>query len=100
MFSFGKLVVLVAVITAVFLAFRAAERLGASRARDEDRLEKARARRRRVRGQDAGGQGAGTSVGAHGAAGTSEMARCPACNAYVSVDATTGCGRADCPVGR
>lgn len=101
MFSFGKLIVLAAVITGVFLAFRAVERLGARRARDEERLEKSRAKRRGVgREQVSKRQRAGASSGAGGGADASEMARCPVCGAYVSVDAATGCGRDDCPIGR
>ena len=84
MLSFNKLLVLVAVILAVIVAYRV---IGAMK-RQRDEIE--RLRRQEV-AQNKTRPKAGPSQGAE------DMRRCPACNSFVV--AGSRCGRADCPMG-
>jgi uncharacterized protein len=86
MFSFSKLLVLVAVIAAVWFGFKYVSRLQYQRektAEARDRVERRRdgdpvdARKGREKAQD--------------------MVPCPACGAYVAPKSTRNCGRPDCP---
>ena len=75
-----KLVMLVALVAAVWFGFRYAERLGAVR--------QAALRR--------GGGGAGKASG--GAPAEAEnMIECPVCGVYAAPDQAANCGRGDCP---
>jgi len=76
--SLGKLLVLVAIVLAVWFGFQFIGRLDRLR-KDEARLKKR----------------AGASRGK--AAAVEDTVKCPTCGAYVSARSSSNCGRADCP---
>ena len=76
-FSISKLIVLAAVIAAVWYGFKFIGRL------DKARKHAAKLTR--------------DAAGAEPAAETEDMERCEACDAYVSTRNPASCGRADCP---
>ncbi len=85
-FSLQKLVVLVAVIAAVWYGFKFIGRLDQARKASERRVAGA-ARARRA----ATGQAAPRDLDAE------DMVRCDACGAYVAQNGVVSCGRDDCP---
>lgn len=83
-FSLGKLLVLAAVIGAVWYGFKYVSRLQYQRERRAEKREELD--RRRVsaeRGQPE--------------TPAEDMAQCPTCKAYVPQKGATNCGRPDCP---
>ncbi len=74
-FSLGKLIVLVAIVVAVWYGFRFLGRL--------ERQRKRRLRRQARAERERGGIG--------------RMVRCPVCGAYVAADISGSCGKVDCP---
>lgn len=80
-FSIQKLIVLAAVIAAIWYGFKFIGRL------DKARKHAAKLTRDAARG----------AAGAVPAAETEEMERCEVCDAYVSARDPASCGRADCP---
>ncbi|RDD60900.1 hypothetical protein [Ferruginivarius sediminum] len=87
-FSFGKLVVLVVVIAAVWYGFKYMSRLQyqrEERARARDRID------RRQRGDPTAGPAPAPGEGAE------DMVQCPTCKAYVAAKGARNCGRPDCP---
>jgi uncharacterized protein len=84
-FSFYKLLVLVAVVAAVWYGFKFIGRLQDQRAADQ-KLRAGIGRRPGARGAED-----------PGAPQAEEMIACPVCQAYVPARNTTSCGRADCP---
>ncbi len=80
-FSIAKLIVLAAVIAAVWYGFKFIGRL------DKARKHAAKLTR----------DGTRDGAGAAPAAETEDMERCEACDAYVSARNPASCGRADCP---
>ena len=80
--SLGKLLVLVAIVLAVWFGFQFIGR--------PDRLRKDEARLKKRAGASRG-KAAGT------AAAVEDTVKCPICGAYVSARSASSCGRADCP---
>lgn len=93
-FSFGKLVVLVAVIAAVWYGFKYVSRLQYQRERKaevRDRVEQRNEREskwsmKRARSRKGADDG-----------GAEDMVQCAACKAYVPAKGARNCGRPDCP---
>ncbi len=83
-FSLQKLLVLAAIIAAVWYGFKFVGRL--DRARKEGAREALKGRKR---GERAAAQKADAAA--------EEMLRCDACGAYVVARGATSCGRDDCP---
>ena len=86
-FSLQKLLVLAAIVGAVWYGFKLVGRLQEAR-----RLEaeaQARGRPSAARRNTAGAKGQ--------TATTEEMVQCPVCKTYVAARSTDNCGRADCP---
>ncbi|HLS69072.1 MAG TPA: hypothetical protein VK035_06990 [Kiloniellales bacterium] len=79
--SFTKLLVLAAIILAVWYGFRLVGRLDAQRKLQE---------RQRARAAKAAAR-------ASAVPDAEEMTACPACQAYVPARQPTNCGRVDCP---
>ncbi len=88
-FSLQKLLVLVAVIGAVWYGFKLIGRL------QEQRKADTRLRARAARAARAASRAAGR--GAAEPTGVEELVQCPVCQAYVQARAPDNCGRADCP---
>ena len=86
-FSLQKLIVLVAVIAAVWYGFKLVSRLHDKR-EAEARLDRGRA------GRPGSGVGAGPE---RGGAVAQDMVQCPVCEAYVQARGAGPCGRDDCP---
>ena len=84
-FSFYKLLVLVAVIAAVWYGFKFIGRLQDQRQADA-KLRAGVGRRPSARGADDPGTPAAEN-----------MVACPVCQAYVTARNTASCGRTDCP---
>ncbi len=84
-FSISKLIVLAAVIAAVWYGFKFIGRL--------DKARKLAAKLTRDAARDV----AGAEPAAEPAAETEDMERCEVCDAYVSARDPASCGRADCP---
>ncbi len=80
--SFWKIVVLVAVVAAVWFGFRWLQRLEGER-------------RRREEGKSA----PASRIGRAGRSEIEELAACRVCGAFVS-PSSNACGRADCPLPR
>ena len=86
-FSLQKLLVLAAIVGAVWYGFKLVSRLQEARKLEE---KAAAGNRRKTSRQDA--------AGAKGAAGTAEdMVQCPVCQTYVAARSAGNCGRPDCP---
>ncbi|HZT50305.1 MAG TPA: hypothetical protein VFA22_00140 [Stellaceae bacterium] len=81
--SFGKLLLLAAIVVAVWSAFKYAQRIEAIR----------RAVRREMEARRAG-QAGGPAIRAE------DLVKCRVCGTYVAARGTTACGRTDCPWGR
>ncbi|KZD09690.1 hypothetical protein [Oceanibaculum pacificum] len=95
--SFGKLLVLAAVIAGVFFFFRMVTKLERSR-RDLARGERGGA----VRGEQGGGLGAmfrRKPAPSRAEPETQEMHACPSCGTYVPARGARDCGRELCPYG-
>lgn len=88
--SFGKLVVLIAVLAAVWYGFKYIGRL--QRIERGERRPSERSMGERLR-KAARGKGEGKSDTGQ----VEDTEACPVCNAYVSVDAVSNCGRPNCP---
>ncbi len=84
-FSFYKLLVLVAVIAAVWYGFKFIGRLQDQRQADA-KLRASAGRRSRVRGAED-----------PEASQAEDMVTCPVCQAYVTARSAENCGRPDCP---
>jgi uncharacterized protein len=89
MFSFSKLLVLAAVVAAVWFGFKYVSRLQYQRERQ------AEARDRVERRRDQGAVGTGKGRDKEPAA--QDMVQCEACKAYVAAGGARNCGRPDCP---
>lgn len=88
-FSLQKIIVLVAIVAAVWYGFKFLSRLDASR--------KAEAKVRHEKGGSRG-KSKGRGKAAPPAADEPEdMVQCPVCGAYVAARASSSCGRDDCP---
>ena len=86
-FSLQKLLVLAAIVGAVWYGFKLVGRLQEAR-----KLEaKAQAGNRRSTAR----RGAGGAKGQ--TAATEEMVQCPICQTYVAARSAANCGRPDCP---
>jgi uncharacterized protein len=81
-FSLQKLLVLAAIVGAVWYGFKLVSRLQAARKLEQ---KQRRAARR-------GAEGAGAP-----AEGAEDMVQCPVCQIFVAARAAGNCGRADCP---
>ncbi|SME89461.1 uncharacterized protein SAMN06265365_101215 [Tistlia consotensis] len=90
--SIQKLIVLAAIVAAVWYGFKFIGRIAEQR-------EAERKLRERQRGDGGRGPGGGRPQGAERAAEikAEEMVPCPACGAYVASRRARNCGRADCP---
>ena len=84
-FSLYKLLVLAAILGAVWYGFKFIGRL------DQRRKRALKTRREGANGETAGGETAG------GVARAEEMVQCPVCQAYVAARGAGNCGREDCP---
>ncbi len=91
-FSIQKLLVLAAIIGAVWYGFKFLSRLDQARKTDatggKDSGGLAGAFRDWTRRGDSGGEGA---------AEAEDMVECPVCGAYVAARGSVSCGRSDCP---
>ncbi|MDJ0611795.1 MAG: hypothetical protein QNJ67_22675 [Kiloniellales bacterium] len=85
MFSLQKLLLLAALVGAVWYGFKLVSRL--QEARQLDRSVKSQ--RRPVKGGGDGGKAERKEA--------EEMVRCPVCEAFVAARAQSSCGRPDCP---
>ena len=86
-FSLQKLLVLAAVVGAVWYGFKLVSRLQEARKLEAE----AQAGNRR----SAARRGAGGAKGTNAA--TEEMVQCPVCQTYVAARSASSCGRPDCP---
>jgi uncharacterized protein len=97
-FSLGKLLVLAAVILAVWYGFKYVSRLQYQRERKNEALDRVERRRDAERG---GLRGFGAKRKAEEREGSGEtaqdMVQCEACKAYVPAKGARNCGRPDCP---
>lgn len=85
-FSLQKILVLVAIVAAVWYGFKFLSRL------DETRKSEAKLRERE------GGKAPGRRAAKRRSEPEAEdMVLCPVCRAYVPARGTSNCGRADCP---
>ena len=84
--SIQKLLLLVAIVLAVWYGFKLIGRLS-----DQRKAE------RRLREQEAARAPDPVRPAARSAARTEEMEPCPACGAYVASRKARNCGRPDCP---
>ena len=84
-FSLQKIIVLVAIVAAVWYGFKFLSRLDASR--------KAEAKVRHEKGKSKGKGKANPPA----ADEPEDMVQCPVCQAYVPARASSNCGRDDCP---
>jgi uncharacterized protein len=85
--SIQKLLVLAAVVAAVWFGFKLIGRLSAQRKAEQ-----------KLRGGQGGGQGGrGARDAARAELRAEEMEPCPVCGAYVASGKARSCGRADCP---
>ncbi len=80
-FSLSKLLVLAAIVSAIWYAFKLIGRL------DQRRKRELKARR-----GNSGGVGAANVPGK-----PEEMVQCPVCDSYVTAQGVGPCGRDDCP---
>ncbi len=85
-FSLYKLLVLAAILGAVWYAFKFIGRL------DQRRKRALKTRREGANGETAGGVAASGGV-----ARAEEMVECPVCKVYVAAGGAGNCGRGDCP---
>jgi uncharacterized protein len=91
-FSIQKLLVLAAVIGAVWYAFKFVGRL--QQARDAEAKGSVKPGGGAKRGKTVGGKGRGDAASA---GQTEDLVPCPKCGAYVAARGATSCGRDDCP---
>jgi uncharacterized protein len=84
-FSLQKILVLVAIVAAVWYGFKWVSRLQAARDA-EAKAQGKRAAKRRAPGRP--------SASADDA---EDMVQCPVCRAYVQARGASSCGRSDCP---
>jgi hypothetical protein len=95
-FSIQKLLVLAAVIGAVWYGFKFVGRL--QQARDSEAKAGGGAKRGNLGDQLRDWVGGRKGGGESGGGGESEdMVECPKCGAYVAARGASSCGRADCP---
>ena len=101
-FSIQKLLVLAAVIAAVWFAFKFVGRLQQARdAEAKGRIKPGDGTKRGKSGnlgdqlRDWVGRKGGDDAGSAGA--TEDLVPCPKCGAYVAARGATSCGRSDCP---
>lgn len=89
--SIQKLLLLAAIVGAVWYGFKLVGRLSAQR--------KAEQKLRGGQGERSAGDAAGgrTRSAARAELKAEEMEPCPACGAYVATGKARNCGRADCP---
>jgi len=84
-FSLQKIIVLVAIVAAVWYGFKFLSRMDAARkAEGKVRYAKSKAKGR-------------AKAAAPAADEPEDMIQCPVCSAYVAARATNSCGRDDCP---
>ena len=83
-FSFQKLLVLAAIVAAIWYGFRWV-----------GRLQKMRDAEQKLRRQEARGAARGASAKQEPPA--EDMVQCPRCQAYLPATRPLACGRADCP---
>lgn len=99
-FSLGKLLVLAAVIAAVWYGFKYVSRLQYQRERQAEAMDKVERRKDAARAPKwsmrRGRDKQEADKGADGAA-AQDMVQCEACKAYVPAKGARNCGRPDCP---
>ena len=88
-FSLQKLLLLAALVGAVWYGFKLVSRLQEARQLDQS----AKVKRRPAKGRPAEGRGGKPEA----KEGVEEMVRCPVCDAFVAARAQSSCGRSDCP---
>lgn len=88
-FSLQKILVLVAIIAAVWYGFKFLSRL--------DALRKAEAKVRHAKGKSRGKSKDGGKAATPAADDVEDMVQCPTCGAYVAAGTRCSCGRDDCP---
>jgi uncharacterized protein len=90
-FSLQKILVLIAVVAAVWYGFKYLSRL--------DQTRKAEAKlREREGGKPSGRNGSGRRAAKRGGEAEAEdMVLCPVCQSYVPARGSSNCGRPDCP---
>ncbi len=86
-FSLQKLIVLFAVVAAVWYGFKFVSRLQVARRADAEGRK----------GSGKVPKGGKRDSGDPGRIGAENMIQCPVCKAYVSDRGATNCGRPDCP---
>lgn len=86
-FSLQKLLVLAAIVGAVWYGFKLVSRLQEARELDE----------KKPRGQKPGGIWRRARRAKSSDQATEDMVECPACKTYVAAQGTGSCGRPDCP---
>ena len=89
-FSLQKLLVLAAILGAIWYAFKFIGRL------DQRRKRALKTRRQSANGNGANVETAGSET-AGGVARAEEMVPCPVCQVYVAAGGAGNCGREDCP---
>ena len=92
-FSLSKLLVLAAVILAVWYGFKLVGRLDAARKTEAKLRRQAESERKMPQSGGADRSSSSTSD----ASKAEEMVQCPACQTYVAAGSVRNCGRADCP---
>ena len=88
-FSLQKIIVLVAIIAAVWYGFKFLSRLDASR--------KADAKVRHTKGKSGGKSKGGRRAATPATDDVEDMVQCRSCGAYVAAGTRCTCGRDDCP---
>ena len=97
-FSLGKLIVLVAVIAAVWYGFKYVSRLQYQRERQAEAMDRVERRKADKAGPAAWSMKRGRRKQAAGDdASAEDMVQCEACKAYVPAKGARTCGRPDCP---
>jgi uncharacterized protein len=98
-FSLGKLLVLAAVILAVWYGFKYVSRLQYQRERKNEAIDRVERRKDAERGSiwGLGAKQRGRDSGDAQPDGAQDMVECEACKAYVPSKGARNCGRPDCP---
>ncbi|MEX0759020.1 MAG: hypothetical protein WD100_05525 [Tistlia sp.] len=91
--SIQKLLLLAAIVAAVWYGFKLVGRLSAQRKAEQ----KLRAGQGGASASDLGRDGGRSRSAARAELKTEEMEACPSCGAYVASGKARSCGRADCP---
>ena len=94
-FSLSKLLVLAAVVLAVWYGFKLVGRLAPADLEAFPGFLRRQAESERKMPQSGGADRSSSSTS--DASKAEEMVQCPACQAYVAAGSVRNCGRADCP---